>query len=71
MAAVLFVELPSANTEAAAGDRGGFFIARLEQPQSCAWFAAQSGELAHRPLPAFARERLIVPANRLQSPAGS
>ena len=25
MAAVLFVELPSANTEAAAGDRGGFF----------------------------------------------
>jgi len=28
MAAVLFVELPSANTEAAAGDRGGFFIAQ-------------------------------------------
>jgi hypothetical protein len=28
MAAVLFVELPSANTEAAAGNRGGFFIAR-------------------------------------------
>jgi hypothetical protein len=26
MAAVLFVELPSANTEAAAGDRGGFFM---------------------------------------------
>jgi hypothetical protein len=28
MAAVLFVELPSANTEAAAGDRGGFFYER-------------------------------------------
>jgi len=28
MAAVLFVELPSANTEAAAGDRGGFFLLR-------------------------------------------
>ena len=29
MAAVLFVELPSANTEAAAGNRGGFFYAPL------------------------------------------
>ena len=28
MAAVLFVELPSANTEAAAGNRGGFFYMR-------------------------------------------
>jgi hypothetical protein len=26
MAAVLFVELPSANTKAAAGNRGGFFM---------------------------------------------
>jgi hypothetical protein len=55
MAAVLFVELPSANTEAAAGNRGGFFylralLGRLNVPARDSRSAcASSGKNPHPP----------------------
>jgi hypothetical protein len=76
MAAVLFVELPSANTEAAAGDRGGFFYcAWTNGPKVVMGSRAQSRKLRRlrMHLPASAREiywRLILPAHRLHSPGG-
>ena len=75
MAAVLFVELPSANTEAAAGNRGGFFIARFygtlgPNAKDAHDLRARSSSLrrVHMTLP-FARESIGSAPDRAGQPA--